>query len=103
VKNDFGPAIPRQLSKASVIATLKSKTIKGTVIGKARLALRLTVKNVWDFDEMVRRGLLPTEQDLQTVKTQIHLIRSTVLRIERIADAIDVPHDGKEVTHGDAA
>lgn len=85
----FTHAIPRQLSKDCIIATLKSKAVKGRIIGNARLALRLTVKNVWDFDEMVRRGQLPTEKELQTVDTQIHLIRAIVFQMERITEATD--------------
>lgn len=97
------PAISPELSKESIVATLKTKTVTGTTIGKARLALRLTVKNLWDFEEMVRRGLLPTTTERLTVETQIQRIRSITHQIERIRVEANTPRNGKEVTHGEAA
>lgn len=96
-------AIPPELSKESIVATLKAKNVTGTIIGKARLALRLTVKNLWDFEEMVRRGLLPTTTERQTVETQIQRIRSITHQIERIRVEANTPSNGKERTHGEAA
>jgi Uri superfamily endonuclease len=97
------PAIPPELSKESIVATLKAKNVTGKIIGKARLALRLTVKNLWDFEEMVRRGLLPTTAERQIVETQIQRIRSIAMRVEQIRVEANTPRDGKEVTHGEAA
>ncbi len=79
------------------------KNATGKITGKARLAVRMTVKNLWGFDEMGCRGLLPTITERQTVETQIQRIRSITLRIERISVETNTPTDGNEMTHGEAA
>ena len=48
-----------------------------------RAALRLTVKNVWDFEEMMRRGLGPTASQLQIARSEIERIREIASQIER--------------------
>ncbi len=49
-----------------------------------RSALRLIVKNVWDFEEMMRRGLVPTEQQLQDTLRDIKQIQETARLIDRL-------------------
>lgn len=68
------PALPHDLCKESVMARVRSKAVRGLAIGKARQALRFTVKNVWDFEEMVRRGLEPTTHELQVTRSELKRI-----------------------------
>ena len=63
--------------------TVRSKAVKGKMIGMGRSALRLTVKNVWDFEEMMCRGLEPTADELQTTRCEIQQIREIASQIER--------------------
>ena len=76
-------AVPRYLGKETIMQTLRSKAVKGKMIGKGRAALRLTVKNLWDFEEMMRRGLEPTAEQLQVTLSEIERIREIASQIER--------------------
>jgi hypothetical protein len=42
----------------------------------------LTVKNVWDFEEMMRRGLEPTAEQLQVTRSEIERSREIASQIE---------------------
>ena len=77
------PVLPDDLSKESVLARVRSKAVRGRAVGWGRAALRLTVKNVWDFEEMMRRGLEPTAQELQVTRNEIERIREIASQIER--------------------
>jgi hypothetical protein len=76
-------AVPRYLGKENIMQTLRSKAVNGKVIGKGRAALRLIVKNLWDFEEMMRRGLEPTAEQLQVTLSEIEWIREIASQIER--------------------
>jgi hypothetical protein len=54
-------AIPDHLRKDRVLPYLQSRVVGGKVTGRARLALRLTIKSVWDYPEICERGILPSE------------------------------------------
>jgi hypothetical protein len=75
--------LPDELSKESVLARVRSKAVRGRAVGWGRAALRLTVKNVWDFEEMMRRGLGPTASQLQIARSEIEWIREIASQIER--------------------
>eukprot|EP00456_Euglypha_rotunda_P042301 TRINITY_DN32_c12_g1_i3.p1 TRINITY_DN32_c12_g1~~TRINITY_DN32_c12_g1_i3.p1 ORF type:complete len:450 (-),score=53.15 TRINITY_DN32_c12_g1_i3:827-2176(-) len=75
--------LPDELSKESVLARVRSKAVRGRAVGWGRAALRLTVKNVWDFEEMMRRGLGPTASQLQNARSEIERIREIASQIER--------------------
>ena len=77
------PVLPDELSKESVLARVRSKAVRGRAVGWGRAALRLTVKNVWDFEEMMRRGLEPTAEQLQVTLSEIEWIREIASQIER--------------------
>lgn len=77
------PVLPDDLSKKSVLARVRSKAVRGRAVGWGRAALRLTVKNVWDFEEMMRRGLGPTASQLQIARSEIEWIREIASQIER--------------------
>jgi Uri superfamily endonuclease len=77
------PVLPDDLSKESVLARVRSKAVRGRAVGWGRAALRLTVKNVWDFEEMMRRGLGPTASQLQIARSEIEWIREIASQIER--------------------
>ncbi len=75
-------AVPRYLGKEILMSTLRSEAVQGRTIGKARQALRLTVKNLWDFEEMMRRGLVPTAEELATTRRESEQIQTTARKIE---------------------
>ena len=77
------PVLPDDLSKESVLARVRSKAVRGRAVGWGRAALRLIVKNVWDFEEMMRRGLEPTAEQLQVTRSEIERIREIASQIER--------------------
>ena len=52
----------------------------------ARLALRLIVKNLWDFEEMTHRCLLPTDNELQAVECEVERIQRAARKIEQKAE-----------------
>jgi hypothetical protein len=68
--------VPQFLTKEAVWPTLRSKSLKGRLVGYARGALRLVIKNVWDYPEMIRRGLMPTGEEQAVVLREIEQIRS---------------------------
>lgn len=76
-------AVPRYSGKEAIRRIVNTKTVKGEVIGKGRATLRLIVKNVGDFREMMRRGLHPTEKQLWKTWSEIEWIREIARQIER--------------------
>ncbi|QDT33941.1 GIY-YIG nuclease family protein [Thalassoglobus polymorphus] len=83
---DVSSAVPGHLGKEAVISILKSSNVQGRTIGMARLALRLIVKNLWDFEEMTHRGLLPTDNELQAVECEVERIQRAARNIEQKAE-----------------
>ena len=83
---DVSTAVPKHLGKEAVISIVKSSNVKGRTIGMARLALRLIVKNLWDFEEMTHRGLLPTDNELQSVECEVERIQRAAHQIEQQAE-----------------
>lgn len=81
-------AVPRYLGKETIIQVVKTKTVKGKVIGLARAALRFIVKNVWDFEEMMRRGLEPTAEQLEKTRSEIGWIREITSKIEHLGQKL---------------
>ncbi len=77
------PVLPDELSKESVLVRVRSEAVRGRAVGWGRAALRLTVKNVWDVEEMMRRGLEPTAHELQVTQSEIERIREIASQIER--------------------
>ena len=52
--------VPADVGRETVQPLLDRRQVRGRTIGWLRCALKLTVKNHWDFDEMRRRGISPT-------------------------------------------
>jgi hypothetical protein len=50
-------AIPTSLSRDKVQPLLDRRIVRGKTVGLARAALKLTIKNLWDFPELQRRGI----------------------------------------------
>lgn len=73
--------VPKSLSREIVQPILSRRDVRGMIVGRARLALKLTIKNVWDFPEMLRRGI--TADDDQLIQTLQEL-----RRIIEAADAV---------------
>lgn len=74
-------ATPKRLSKEYVWPILTCRKVRGEVVGKARLALRLTIKSVWDHPEMKCREIVPT-------KVERAQTREELTRIVAIANQI---------------
>ena len=59
--------IPENLKRDSVI--IRAEGVVGDrVIGKARSALALTIKSLWDYPEMCRRGIRGSSAEVRTCK-----------------------------------
>ena len=71
----------KRLDKNLVFPILSSRAVTGRDVGAARQALRLTIKNVWDYPEMCRRGLLPTDVEKTKVCQELSVIKSTAKQI----------------------
>lgn len=50
--------VPEPLSREHVQPILGRRSVRGMIVGRTRLALKLTIKNVWDFPEMQHRGIV---------------------------------------------
>lgn len=83
---DASSAVPGHLGKEAVISILRSSNVNGRTIGMARLAFRLIVKNLWDFEEMTHRRLLPTDNELQAVECEVERIQRAARKIEQKAE-----------------
>ena len=77
-------ATPKRLSKEFVWPIFTCRKVRGGVVGKARLALRLTIKSVWDFPEMQLRGILPAHREREKTNKEL-------AAIVEIADSICSP------------
>ena len=73
--------IPKSLCKERVNTILNSQSVSGEEIGWVRCAQRLTIKNVWDYPEMVRREILPSEEQQEQVQKQLTAIQKAAKRI----------------------
>ena len=76
----------KRISKKAVFPILASRVVTGKEVGQARLALRLTIKNVWDYPEMQRRKLTPTACQIGEVQRELKVIRSTAGKIQSVCD-----------------
>lgn len=78
----MAPVISKALSREKVWPVLKFSDVRGKVVGKFRLALALTIKNVWDYPEMCKRKLWPStiekEKALTEIKTILAVTKSTL-------------------------
>lgn len=73
-----------RLSKASVWPVLMCRDVRGDLVGKARGALRLTIKNLWDYPEIQRREIcaLPAEREVALRELrEIALLSKALLKI----------------------
>jgi predicted P-loop ATPase/GTPase len=66
--------LPGELSKDVVWPVLVSRKVRGKIVGHGREALRLTIKSVWDYPEMRRRGILPTAAERRKVNQECERI-----------------------------
>lgn len=55
--------------------------IQREVVGLARQAVRLIIKNVWDFPEMQRRKIRPTDDEREKTTSELDLIIASSKRI----------------------
>ena len=73
--------IPKTIEREVVERVVARCNATGYEIGNAKLALKLTIKSVWDFPEMQRRGLLPTDKECETTRVEIATIIATANEI----------------------
>ncbi len=73
--------LPRRLSREAVWPILYSRSVRGRIVGRARQALHLILKNVWDFAEMQRRGLIAKKDELRKTLDELTIIESTTKQI----------------------
>lgn len=73
--------IPAKLAKEVVWAGLMDRTITGELAGYARQALHLTIKNVWDYREMRRRGIEPNDEERAKSLCKIEEMLATTKRL----------------------
>ncbi|PQO38858.1 hypothetical protein C5Y96_03020 [Blastopirellula marina] len=75
--------IPEKLTKKSIWEKFKSGERAGTFVGKARLALRLTIKSAWDYPEMCRRQLRPSKEDAECTRREVKTISKSIASLKR--------------------
>ncbi len=73
------PSVPKELLKDLLWNRLMSREVTGGTVGRARAAVRLTIKSVWDCPEMHQRGLRPSPREKER----------TDLETQRIVDVAD--------------
>lgn len=79
--------VPKSLSREHVQPILSRRDVRGMIVGRARLALKLTIKNVWDFPEMLRRGIsADDDQRRQTLQELGRIIEAADAVIEAAED-----------------
>jgi hypothetical protein len=61
-------------SKEKVWPVLMDRTIRGRAVGNARQALRLTIKSVWDYPEMQRRRIIPSQRERERAIVELDQI-----------------------------
>jgi Uri superfamily endonuclease len=73
--------VPKKLDREVVERVIARCNASGDEIGRSKSALKLTIKSVWDFPEMQRRGLLPTEKEREKTLIEIETIIATANEI----------------------
>ena len=66
--------VPERLTREHVQPILSRRSVRGMIVGGARLALKLTIKNVWDFPEMQRRGILADQEQCKQTLQELAMI-----------------------------
>lgn len=65
------PLVPTALRRESVTPVLDRREVRGRDVGRLRNVLKRTAKNLWDYPEMVSRGIAPTPE--QRTKSLVEL------------------------------
>lgn len=73
--------IPKTLIREVVERIVARCKATGDEIGRAKSALKLTIKSVWDFPEMQQRGLLPTDKEREASRVETETIIATANEI----------------------
>ena len=68
--------IPDELTKNSVLSGISDGETSGRLVGLAKQALRLTVKCVWDYPEMCRRSIVPSDVQRARAEQQVTALLS---------------------------
>ena len=66
--------VPKRLTREHVQPILSRRSVRGMIVGGARLALKLTIKNVWDFPEMQLRGILADQEQCEQTLQELAMI-----------------------------
>jgi Uri superfamily endonuclease len=82
------PSVPKELAKDLLWNRLMSREVTGGTVGRVRAAVRLTVKSVWDFPEMYKRGLRPSQREKERTDQETQRI---VDLADRLVQTIEKP------------
>ena len=69
--------VPKSIARDTIRAAFAEITVRGRIIGKPKAALKLIVKNVWDFGEINRRGIKATPDERAKSLEEIEAILAT--------------------------
>lgn len=73
--------VPKSLCRERVQPILDRRKVRGYVVGRARAALKLTIKSAWDYPEMQRRGMSANPSELARTRKELATIIGTAKAI----------------------
>jgi hypothetical protein len=74
-------AVPESLCRERVQPILACRRVRGQEVGKARAALMLTIKSIWNYPEMQRRGISANASELARTRKELATIIGTAKAI----------------------
>ena len=75
------PKVPKSLCRQRVQPILDCRRVRGQEVGKARAALKLTIKSVWDYPKMRRLGMSANPSELARTRAELATIIGTAKAI----------------------
>ena len=73
--------VPASLCRERVQPILDCRDVRGQEVGRARAALKLTIKSVWDYPEMQRRRMSAKPSELARTRKELATIIGTAKAI----------------------
>ena len=74
--------MPKSIERESITSAFAAFSARGRIIGPPKAALKLIVKNVWDYDEMQSRGIVPTPDERVKSLDLISAILATTTKMK---------------------
>lgn len=75
------PKVSMSLCRERVQPILDCRSVRGQEVGKARAALKLTIKSVWDYPEMRHLGMSANRTELARTRSELATIIGTAKAI----------------------